>query len=191
MRTKALFRLIVEPIALAVVLAFAVRHFIRIYTIPSESMAPTLRTGDHILVTSLRSSPGRGDVVVFRAPAGDGLLIKRIVAEPGDLVESREGRLSIRGAQVREPYLPPRTVTSGIAPQIVPAGCYFVLGDNRGNSADSRSWGVLPRQLLVGRARVVLWSSRDTSSTPAARATTAADEHASSDSALRLFRTIE
>jgi len=130
-------RLVAQPILMAFVMAIGVRSAVRLYAIPSSSMAPTLNAGDHIVVTPYRSAaPQRGDVIVFHSPLNsDELLVKRIAGVPGDLVQAREGRL------------------------IVPSDCYFVLGDNRANSFDSRNWGVLARSLIVGRARLVLWSS--------------------------------
>jgi len=131
------FRLVAQPILIAFVLALGVRSAARIYAIPSGSMEPTLHVGDHIIVTPYHFAvPLRGDVIVFRSPIhADELLVKRIAGVAGDLVEGNQGRL------------------------IVPQDCYFVIGDNRANSFDSRQWGVLSRNLVVGRARMVLWSS--------------------------------
>ena len=158
---KTLFR----PLAIAIACALIVRGaFFRVYAIPSSSMAPTLQPGDQIVVTPFRApfarAPQRGDVVVFRSPSGrDELLVKRIVATPGDLIAADAGRVTVGGHTLAEPYLL-RAASSGvIAPQIIPAGCFFVAGDNREDSWDSRSWGVLPADLVVGRARFVLWSS--------------------------------
>jgi signal peptidase I len=135
---------------------------LRLYVIPSSSMAPTLVPGDHIVVTPYRFSarPSRGDVIVFRSiRAGDELLIKRVIGTPGDLVETRGGRVFVSGHALPEPYVAAQATTGSMQAQIIPADCYFVLGDNRADSLDSRSWGVLPRDLVVGRARMVLWSS--------------------------------
>jgi len=159
---KSALRLVVEPLVIAIVLALAVRWALRIYVIPSSSMVPTLVPGDHIVVTPYRFSarPLRGDVIVFRATRdAEDLLIKRVIGTPGDLVETRGGRVIVSGHAVPEPYVEAQAATGFISPQIVPADCYFVLGDNRADSLDSRSWGVLPRDLVVGRARMVLWSS--------------------------------
>jgi signal peptidase I len=159
---KSPFRLVIEPLAIAIVLALGVRSALRLYVIPSPSMAPTLVPGDHIVVTPYRfnAKPRRGDVIVFRSTrAADELIVKRVVGTPGDLVETRAGRVIVSGHAVPEPYIATQATTGLISPQIVPADSYFVLGDNRADSLDSRSWGVLPRDLVVGQARMVLWSS--------------------------------
>jgi signal peptidase I len=160
---KSTFRLIVEPMAIAIGLAFLVRATLRLYVIPSSSMAPSLVAGDHIVVTPYRfgGQPRRGDVIVFRSPrSAEELMIKRVVGTPGDLVETRGGRVIVRGHAVAEPYVATQASTGFIAPQILPADCYYVLGDNRADSLDSRSWGVLPRAFVLGRARMILWSSQ-------------------------------
>jgi signal peptidase I len=155
------FRTVAQPLLVAIALALGVRSAIRIYSIPTASMTPTLQVGDHIVVTPYHgATPDRGDVVVFRSPSSrTDLLVKRIVAVPGDIVETHAGRLFVGGHSVAEPYVLAPTATGTIASQVVPAGCFFVLGDNRANSFDSRQWGVLPGEFLIGRARLVLWSS--------------------------------
>lgn len=192
---KTIFR----PLAIAIACALIVRGaFFRVYAIPSASMTPTLQPGDQIVVTPYRtpfaSVPKRGDVVVFRSPLGrDELLIKRIVATPGDLIATEAGRVTIGGRALAEPYVQRAAASGVIAPQIVPAGCYFVAGDNRENSWDSRTWGVLPRDLVAGRARLVLWSWGDGSSEPQANATPISDPgtHAARPRLRRLFKSIE
>jgi signal peptidase I len=160
---KSPVRLIAEPLLIAIVLAFAVRAALRLYVIPSSSMAPTLVPGDHIVVTPYRfgKKPDRGDVIVFRSPRGaDELMIKRVIGTPGDLVETRAGRVIVCGHAMPEPYVAAQAATGSIAPQIIPADSYFVLGDNRADSLDSRSWGVLPKNAVLGKARMILWSSK-------------------------------
>jgi signal peptidase I len=196
---KSALRLVVEPLVIAIVLALAVRWALRIYVIPSSSMVPTLVPGDHIVVTPYRFSarPLRGDVIVFRATRdAEDLLIKRVIGTPGDLVETRGGRVIVSGHAVPEPYVEAQATTGFISPQIVPADCYFVLGDNRADSLDSRSWGVLPRSLVVGRARMVLWSSATGvgsrgSGVVAARPSTPDTRHPTPDRASRLFKLIQ
>jgi signal peptidase I len=188
-------RLILQPLAIAFILALATRATVRIYSIPSASMAPTLQTGDHIVVTPYRlDRPQRGDIVVFRAPgAGDELMVKRIIGVPGDLVEARAGRVTVGGHALAEAYLLTPASTGSVAPQIVPADCYFVLGDNRSDSFDSRNWGVLPRHLVVGRTRLILWSSGDGNSAPRASAATRSLVPARAPSVRfdRLFKPVE
>lgn len=164
MRQKSLFRTIAEPLAVAIALGLIVRAAVHIYAIPSESMAPTLATGDQIVVTRyFRSLPKRGDVIVFESPLVPGeLMVKRVIATPGDLIDSRLGRVRLSGYTLSEPYVLRTGATGSVPAQLVPAESYFVMGDNREDSSDSRSWGVVPREHIVGRARLVLWSSSST-----------------------------
>lgn len=161
MRQKSLFRTIAEPLAVAIALGMIVRAAVHIYAIPSESMAPTLTAGDQIVVTRyFRSAPQRGDVVVFESPIAPGeLMVKRVIATPGDLIDSRLSRVRIGGYTLAEPYVLRAGATGSVPAQLVPAEAYFVMGDNREDSSDSRSWGAIPRARIVGRARLVLWSS--------------------------------
>lgn len=159
---KALLRTVLQPIAIALGLALLVRCAVQVYSVPSRSMMPTVEAGDTILVTPyfFSSHPQRGDVIVFESPlAADELMVKRVVAVAGDLVDSRLGRVRIGGHTVSEPYIARPASSGAIAAQIIPADSYFVLGDNRDESLDSRSWGAVPGSLVVGRARLVLWSS--------------------------------
>ena len=161
MPPKSLVRTLVQPLAIAVALALAARAVVRIYTIPSRSMVPTLEAGDHIVVTPyLNGGPERGHVVVFRSPLNpDELLIKRVIATPGELLDSRAGRVRIGGHTLAEPYLLRPAATGAIDAQVIAASHYFVAGDNRDDSVDSRQWGSIARERIVGRARLVLWSS--------------------------------
>ncbi len=124
------------------------------YYIPSESMQPTLEVGDRIFVNKLVyafRAPRRGEVVVFDHPREHGTdLIKRVVAVAGDRVEGKGGKLWVNGV--------PAGPSDDFAPLRVPPDNLFVMGDNRGNSADSRVWGFLPRGLVRGRAEVVWWN---------------------------------
>lgn len=166
MRQKSLARTILEPLVAAVALAALVRAALHIYAIPSRSMAPALEPGDQILVTRyLHGTPERGHVIVFRgAHPRDGVFVKRVIGTPGDLVDSRLGRVRIGGYTLPEPYVMRPASSGAIEAQLVPADAYFVLGDNRDDSVDSRNWGVVPRERVIGRARMILWSA------PSARA---------------------
>jgi signal peptidase I len=161
MRTKSLLRTILQPLGIAVVLGVAVRSAIHIYAIPSDSMAPTLESGDQIVVTPyVRSTPQRGDVIVFESLTMPGeLMVKRVIGVPGDLLDSRFGRVRVSGYTLPEPYVLRQGTSGSVPAQLVAADSFFVMGDNRDDSSDSRSWGSVPRERIVGRARMVLWSS--------------------------------
>jgi signal peptidase I len=193
MQQKSLFRTIAEPLAVAIVLGMIVRAAVHIYAIPSESMAPTLTAGDQIVVTRyFRSAPQRGHVIVFESPLVPGeLMVKRVIASPGELIDSRLGRVRVSGYTLAEPYVLRAGASGSVPAQLVPADSYFVMGDNREDSSDSRSWGVVPRASIVGRARLVLWSS---SATVGEAARAAAKQDASSQrphSRSSLFKWIE
>ncbi|MDP9192947.1 MAG: signal peptidase I [Acidobacteriota bacterium] len=188
MRPHSLLRTILQPLAVALVLGFVVRAAVHLYAIPSASMAPTLEAGDQIVVTPyFRGAPQRGHVVVFESPAVPGeIMVKRVIAVPGDLIDSRAGRVRISGYTLPEPYLLRQAASGAVAAQIVPADSYFVMGDNREDSSDSRSWGVVPRPRIVGRARVMLWRTATPSASIAGDAARAA---AGSGSPTRRVRT--
>jgi signal peptidase I len=172
--------LVTLGLAIAFVLAFQA-EVAKPYVIPSPSMEPTLhcakpvaycegRFNDRVLADRLAyrfRSPERGDIVVFEAPAtadrcepGDGgsTFVKRIVGLAGEGVTERDGRISIDGHRLIEPYLAPsrRGHESGTWPRVAP-GHYFVLGDNRTHSCDSRVWGTVPRENLIGPVAVRYW----------------------------------
>jgi signal peptidase I len=125
-------------------------------------MEPLLRDGDRIIVNKLVYRVGtihRGDVVVFWYPRDPSVsFIKRVVGLPGDQVEIRAGRVFVNGAPIREPYLPEgfRDVDSQTKTE-VRRGHYFVLGDHRRSSNDSRSWGQVPEKYIYGRAAFRFW----------------------------------
>lgn len=186
-------RSILQPIAVAIGLALLARLALQFYSVPSDSMAPTLLAGDRIVaVRYFRGDPQPGHVIVFTSPMDQReMLVKRIVAVPGDLVDARQGRLRIGGRTVTEPYVAEAAATGEIAALIVPADSYFVLGDNRRASADSRTFGVVPRRAIAGRARMILWSSSGSAERIAlARSDGAADPH-ETERGRRLFKWIQ
>lgn len=166
---------------LAVAVAFAVQSWLmKPYRIPSGSMLDTLRPGDRVLVNRVvyhLRDPHRGDVIVFRYPEDPHVVfIKRVVGVPGDVLEVRDGRLYVNGRAAPEPYvhrtdgLRDPTFAEGsvagstmhdpwslFAPFEVPAGQYFVMGDNREVSDDSRDWGTVPRTAIVGEGFATYW----------------------------------
>ena len=150
----------------ALVVALVVKTFlIQAFYIPSESMVPSLKVGDRVLVNKLSYTTGdieRGDVVVFARPGGpgsDGIedLIKRVVGLPGETVEGRDGRVYVDGEELPETYLPDGVETSAFPPYEVPEDHVWVMGDNRGASDDSRRFKAVPTSDVVGRAFVIIW----------------------------------
>ena len=149
----------------ALLVAFVVKTFlIQAFYIPSASMLPTLQEQDRVLVNKLSydlHDVNRGDIVVFESPSGaEGEtkdLIKRVVGLPGETVEARDGQVLINGNPLEERYLGPGIITAPMEPKVIPADHYWVMGDNRGNSRDSRSFGAIDEGLIIGRAFVRVW----------------------------------
>ena len=172
-----------EALIWAGVVALVLTTFVvQAFKIPSGSMLETLQIGDHLLVNKFLyglkrpfsdeylirgSDPEVGDVIVFRYPEDPSLdYIKRVVGVPGDVLQMRDKVLYRNGAAVNEPYVRlsqpdvilPRRDNWG--PITVPADKYFVLGDNRDDSQDSRFWGYVDRKAIRGKAWIIYWSSR-------------------------------
>ena len=128
-------------------------------------MEKTLLINDRVLVNKLSYRVGdvhRGDIVVFKRPPKEvdtsiTDLIKRVVGLPGETIESRNGVVYINGQALSEPYLQPGMPTTELPPTKVPAGHYFVMGDNRTNSFDSRRFDAIDKSLLVGKAEFRIW----------------------------------
>jgi signal peptidase I len=141
------------------------------FYIPSESMEPTLEVGDRVLVNKqayegpLGHDIRRGDLIVFKKPEGgqDGVedLIKRVIGLPGETVTVRDNVVYIDGKPLDEPYLPDDAYTDPFAGERVPEGHVFVMGDNRGDSRDSRFFGPIPEGDVVGRAFFRVWPPDD------------------------------
>jgi signal peptidase I len=154
-------------LVVAVLVAFGIRTFaVQTFFIPSASMEPTLMIGDRILVDKISyhlHPVHRGDIVVFATPPGEDAgpnvkdLVKRVIGLPGETISSAGGQVVINGKPLKEPWLPPGTVTVGITTQKIPAGEYFVMGDNRSDSQDSRFFGPIHQSLIVGRVVVKIW----------------------------------
>lgn len=177
---------LIVAVALGLALAIQA-FLVKPYRIPSQSMVPTLQVGQRVLVNRIGhrfGDPEVGDVVVFHPPANaenaecagnppagqvclhesrkeaDVNYIKRVVAGPGDRLSIRDGHVILNGKRQKEPYTRPcgtaqacnlpRTVT-------IPAGHWFMMGDNRGESDDSRFWGPVPEQWIIGEAFATYW----------------------------------
>jgi signal peptidase I len=147
-----------------IAIALLVEAFlIQAFWIPSPSMEPTLGVGDRVLVNKLSYNfhdVNRGDVVVFERPPGASNgengeikdLIKRVIAIGGDTIEARDGNVYVNDKQIEENYLEPGTPTDNLPLTTIPDGRVFVMGDNRTNSEDSRIFGPIDEDDIVGRA---------------------------------------
>jgi signal peptidase I len=173
-------------IAVVLVFLIIRPFFVQAFFIPSESMIPTLEVSDHILVNKLVyrfEQPHRGDIVVFKSPPearnDEKDFIKRLIAVPGDTVQvkvegrdpldgSRSGTLYLNGREQNEPYLAePHNIKLDFLselpeinlekPYTVPPGKYLMMGDNRNDSHDSRFWGALDRNRIIGKAMFRFW----------------------------------
>ena len=154
--------LVILLVSFALVFGFVRPFVVEAFYIPSESMIPTLRVGDRVLVNKFIyrfTEPKRGDVVVFESvEGGNEDLIKRVVGVPGDEISVRRGKLFVNGELRRQPYVNKRFPDrSFFAPTTVPKGHVFVMGDNRANSRDSRFFGPVPKVKIEGEAFLRFW----------------------------------
>lgn len=176
-RPKSALRDYTETLLICVIFILFARAFVLQQSeIPTPSMEDTLLVGDYILVNRFLYAPTatdlerlllplrdveRGEVIVFKHPVNpESDYIKRVIGLPGDVVEVRGGRTLINGEFLEEPYI------NGLyrdhdyfGPVQVPAGHYFAMGDHRNQSFDSRGWGMVPRELIKGRAFMILLST--------------------------------
>jgi signal peptidase I len=184
---KSTIREYFESIVIAVILALFVRTWVvQAFKIPTGSMENNLLIGDHLLVNKFVFGPTmgrierallpireihRGDVVVFKYPdEPDRDFIKRVIGLPGETIEMKAKKIYINGTPLDEPYvhfLEPvgeaqeiisHDLRETYSATTIPQGFYFVMGDNRDNSQDSRYWGFLPRSYIKGRALMIYWS---------------------------------
>lgn len=161
-KEKTTFKDMLQVIVAAFVLAFLLKTFVvGNFWIPSESMVPTIEVNDKVIVTNFSywfNEPERGDVIVFKYPMDPKTdYIKRCIGLPGETVEFKDSQLYINGEAVDEPYLPDDLVFEDYGPVEVPEGQYFMCGDNRNHSADSRVWGFLEEDLIIGKAQIIYW----------------------------------
>ena len=154
---------LLHDLAVAVLFCFFLVTFVgQAFRVQGTSMLPLLEDGERIIVNKLVyrfRAIGRGDVVVFWYPRDPSVsFIKRVVGLPGDVVELREGFLFVNGKAVEEGYLSPRfRDDESYAPVEIKKGYYYVLGDHRNSSNDSRSWGEVPEKYIYGRAEARFW----------------------------------
>jgi signal peptidase I len=162
---RLLFRDLVFALMIA---ALVVVFVVQPVKVEGTSMLPRLHDGERIFVNKLiyyaeygwAPKIERGDIVVFWYPNDPSKsYIKRVIGLPGEIVEVREGTVFINGAVLEEKYLDPGENAAGatLTPQEVKLNYYFVMGDNRDNSSDSRSWGLVPKKYIYGKALLRYW----------------------------------
>src|SRR6266849_5348220 len=161
-----LVREVIETIVLTVLMFLVIRFAVQNFNVEGTSMEPSLHNGELILVdkwTYLFHPPQRGDVIVFVAPPEPTLdYVKRIIGVPGDRITINNTTVIVDGVTLNESYV--AAINQGnifnyknIHDMLVPPNMYFVLGDDRIRSSDSRDWGFVPRNNIIGRAALVYW----------------------------------
>ncbi len=157
---RAILREVIETAFMTLVIFLLVRMACQNFRIEGHSMEANLHDGQFLIVNKLVyyvHPPERGDVIVFHSPANPNKdFIKRVIGLPGEEVEMTDGVIYIDGVRLEETYLSNRGQRSW-GPQVVGEFEYFVLGDNRNNSSDSRSWGMLDGNAIIGKAWVSYW----------------------------------
>lgn len=156
-------------IAVVVLVSTAARAYaVQTYFVPTPSMTPTLIPGDRIVVDKLFSTIHRGDILVFHdVPADQGgpaVLVKRVIGLPGETISSVGSTVLINGKPLAEKWLKPLTgicaeTDEHIKTQTIKPNNYFMMGDCRGDSGDSRYWGTLPRSYVIGKVDLIIWRS--------------------------------
>jgi signal peptidase I len=180
-------RELAETLVLAVLIFLAVRASMQNFRVDGASMEPSMDNGEYLIVNKLAytqidlglfdwipfvdagdnpvhhlwDTPSRGDIIVFRAPTNtERDFIKRVIGVPGDIVEiePNTGRVLLNGEAINEPYIAGNTTCqSSCGPWTVPEGAYFVMGDNRRNSSDSRQGWFVPEENIIGKALITYW----------------------------------
>lgn len=157
-------RELLETVVLTGIIFVGIRVLVQNFRIEGRSMEPTLHSGQYLLVNKLSyfgpADPQRGDIVVFEAWNQEKDFIKRVIGVPGDTIEVRDGCVHVNGTCLDEPYLDQPTNETQ-PPVTLDVEEYFVMGDNRGNSSDSRQYGPLPQDRIIGKAWVTYWPPED------------------------------
>ena len=162
-----------KTVIISLIAVWLIRSFIvQPFYVRGASMEPNFTDGEYLIINEIGylcitrtaycfGRPERGDVVVFRYPLDPSeYFIKRIIGLPGDMVEIDEGKVLVNGKTLEEAYIPQGVFTYGKTQISLGEGEYYALGDNRPSSSDSRRWGVLPAQNIVGKAWLRGWPFR-------------------------------
>lgn len=159
-----LVREVIETLVLTVLMFLIIRLAVQNFNVDGHSMEPNLHDQELILVdkwTYLFHPPARGDIVVFVAPPNPSLdYVKRVIGLPGDVITIKDTTVTVNGATLPDPYVRPSNQGNpfpSFTNRVIPPNTYFVLGDNRNGSSDSRDWGCVPRANVIGRAALVYW----------------------------------
>ncbi len=167
-RRTHVLREIVETVLLTAAIFLVVNAATGRFRIEGDSMEPNLHNGEYVLIDKISyvlHPPERGDVVVFTPPNNERDYIKRVIGLPGDTVEVKSGQVYVNGVVLDEPYLK-NLIRTDMPARVVEESRYFVMGDNRNNSSDSRAFGTITPQSIVGRAWLVYWPPSDWSTVP-------------------------
>ncbi len=201
-RWPTLLREVVETVLLALLIFLAVRSAVQNFKVEGQSMLPSLESGQYIIVNKLAyaqfdlgmfdflpffdagedstrhlfGGPDRGDVIVFQSPQDAKRdFIKRVIGVPGDTVEIRDGVVLVNDEPLMEPYISGQT-NCPCGPWTLDEHEYFVLGDHRNNSSDSRAFGTVPEKNIIGKAWLSYWPPSEAGLAPNHSATFASDE---------------
>jgi signal peptidase I len=167
-RTRTVLGWVVFILAVVLVSTVSRAYAVQTYFVPTPSMTPTLIPGDRILVDKLSSTIHRGDIVVFHdVPADEGgpeVLVKRVIGLPGETISSVGATVYIDGKPLPEPWLPRLTgicaeSSEHIKTTRIAIGHYYMMGDCRGDSGDSRYWGTVPVSYVIGKVDLIMWRS--------------------------------
>ncbi len=157
---------ILEIVVISVFAVFVIRTFLfQPFLVSGASMEPTFSNGNYILVDEISyrlREPQRGEVIVFEPPVGGSYFIKRIIGLPNEKIKIQDGEITIFDSEgnkilLKENYLPTDIKTFGDLEAVLKPDQYFVLGDNRNYSFDSRAWGVLAKDKIIGLAKLRVW----------------------------------
>lgn len=163
-RQAHIAREVIEVVLLVLVISFAIKLSIDTRTIIGDSMKPSLPPGQLVMVNKIAyvfGSPQRGDVIVLYYPLDTSqAFIKRIVGLPGDTIQVSPTNVTVNGHLISEPYIL-EPVNSTVGTVTLGPSEYWVMGDNRRVSCDSRSWGVLDRKYIIGKVTFVYWPAKD------------------------------